>query len=209
MADQTTDRRGLAFIPALLDDYGLSDSVFRTYCHMARRAGTDGTFYESAPNCARHCGHDIKTTRAALKELLRLKLVTLVESKPGRTRAYRLSDVSDWLPSPYPKKGHTQKMGRAKKRIGTPPNERADHPTQKTVDKGSPLEGSPIKGNAPVLSPVERITKERELERVLARMKVISENYGGHQTWTVEDRTLHADLKERRDELKKLLGVRF
>jgi hypothetical protein len=45
-----------AFIPSQLDDYPLSPTEFRIFCHISRRAGTtEGKFWESRRNAATHC----------------------------------------------------------------------------------------------------------------------------------------------------------
>ena len=113
------------------------------------------------------------------------------------------------METPYPKGGGIRNEGASLKSQGVSET-RGQPPIRTEGNEGNPIEGNPKKkGNAPALSPAERITKERELERVRTKMKVIRDNYSGHQSWTKDDRELFKDLGEREVELKQLLGVRF
>ena len=47
----------------------------------------------------------------------------------------------------------------------------------------------------------------KELERVIEQMRVIKATYGDHQTWSSDDVTKFKQLRSRRDELRKQLGV--
>lgn len=55
---------------------------------------------------------------------------------------------------------------------------------------------------------VEMMIRDREYERVISEMKQISHTYGDHQSWTPEDRERYRALKQRRDELRKILGIK-
>src|SRR5205809_436624 len=74
----------IAFIHSRLDDYGLSASVFRVYCHIARRAGRDGSAWPSVANIARVCRLHPQTVRKALRTLTAHHLLQS-ETQPGRT----------------------------------------------------------------------------------------------------------------------------
>ena len=205
------------FIPAALDDYGLAPSAFRVYCHMARRAGSDGVYFESAPRCASHCGFNIKTTRAAIKELLARRLVELTESRPGLTRAYRLTVESKWA-EPYPKEYPAQKTGRVSKRVATLPKAIPPYPTQLDTHKGNPSEGHPSKGREiPPAASLQKlrpnsaafIEASKELDEVKALLKRLDDSYDSHSDMSQCDRLKKAALKDRAMELRTMLGRKY
>ncbi len=85
------------FVHSSLDDYGLSPSEFRVYCHLARRAGT-GEAWPSVSSIADHCG--FKTSdpvRSAIKGLIAFNMIEVTE-RPGTTSLYRLTKASEWVP---------------------------------------------------------------------------------------------------------------
>jgi hypothetical protein len=93
------ERRQADFIVhSKLDDLPLSPVEFRLYCHMVRRAGLGGIFYESIPNAARHCQVRIETLRRALHKLITVGLIRLADTPPGRTRTYDVFHVDAWAP---------------------------------------------------------------------------------------------------------------
>jgi hypothetical protein len=57
------------------------------------------------------------------------------------------------------------------------------------------------------MTATEKILRAKELDRVEARMKAIHQSYDSHQSWTVEDKGEYRKLKERREILKKMLGL--
>lgn len=57
------------------------------------------------------------------------------------------------------------------------------------------------------LTEADKITYRGELERVMERMKAISDTYSGHQAWRDDDKREWAKLKKRRQELRDMLGV--
>jgi len=120
LSDQPAkEKTSPVFVHSALDDAGLTATQFRVYCHIARRTGgLMGTFYESAPRCAAHCGVNVKTLRTAIADLLERHLIELVNYQNGHTKVFRLTSVEDWgpLPTGYP---GTQ-LGRVSKREGTP-----------------------------------------------------------------------------------------
>src|SRR5581483_11251533 len=97
-ARSATAREPMAFIPAALDDAGLTPIEFRMYGHFSRRAGSDGRFWESIENAAKHCDVDPRTARNAIRALEQRNLIRCVEAKPGHTRVYALTPPSDWQP---------------------------------------------------------------------------------------------------------------
>ena len=64
----------------------------------------------------------------------------------------------------------------------------------------------PFKGGTPLLSPVELVLRQRDLERVEARISLIRGSYSDHQTWDQGDREEIKVLKARQKELKAILG---
>jgi hypothetical protein len=89
------DYRSLeAFIPAHLDDYGLTPYEFRIYARIARRNGSSGS-WESVRNMAKAC----QMSEQKAKEVLRfLVLAGMIDrqGRPGLTSVYRLRPVHEW-----------------------------------------------------------------------------------------------------------------
>lgn len=224
MAD-SVPRTKAAFIHSRLDDLRLSPVQFRVYAHMERRASAGGVFYESVPNCAKFCGIRDETLRAATKHLLSLGLIVVEKATPGKTVTYRVTHIEEWPVHPplieYPptQTGGVSKPGdtTAVSGGGGGPLKPGDTPAVSGGTKVIPLrespQGDPIKGEAPPLpvriSDTERITREKELGRVEARIKTIKSSYDEHSTWSKQDRMLMEDLKERRTELMQILGMKF
>ncbi len=57
------------------------------------------------------------------------------------------------------------------------------------------------------LSGADKMIYQKELERVIERLRVIKSTYGEMQTWTKQDGAEYKRLISRRNELKKLLGI--
>lgn len=55
--------------------------------------------------------------------------------------------------------------------------------------------------------PIDRMISNAEYERVLKRIDTIRGTYSGMQEWAADDKAEIRKLKQRRDELKKLLGL--
>lgn len=55
---------------------------------------------------------------------------------------------------------------------------------------------------------VAMMIRDREYERVLKRMDIIANTYGDHQTWRRADKDEYVILRKRRDELRKVLGIK-
>lgn len=58
-------------------------------------------------------------------------------------------------------------------------------------------------------SSVSLVALDKEHDRVIERMKSISATYSQHQSWSESDRTKYQELKTRRDELKRILGIKY
>jgi DNA-binding MarR family transcriptional regulator len=84
------------FVPARFDDYGLKPTVFRVYCHIARRDGNDGA-WPAIANIARVCRIHPQTVRKALKFLTAHGFLTRTPRR-GQTTLYRLTPPSAWQP---------------------------------------------------------------------------------------------------------------
>ena len=72
------------FVPAAIDDAGLSVHAFRLYARICRRWSPDEGCYESAASMARACRMKRDTVFIARSELVDVGLVTLTE-RPGET----------------------------------------------------------------------------------------------------------------------------
>jgi len=84
-----------AFIPANLDDYGLSPFEFRIYSRLARRAGNRGTAYESVASMAKACKICPQVVRSTLKFLCAAGMVARIQ-RAGQPSLYRLTHASKW-----------------------------------------------------------------------------------------------------------------
>jgi hypothetical protein len=148
-----------AFIHSQLDDLALTPTEFRVYCHANRRAnGAGGIYFESIPNCARHCRINVKTARKIMATLQERGLLMLVTEPRGETKTYRITYLEEWTPLPNEYRGI--QAGRVSKRQGTPtkpiPPTRVSEweatPTTGIPPKVLPLrfslEGTPMKGEA-------------------------------------------------------------
>jgi hypothetical protein len=69
---------GTPFIPAALDDAGLTAPQFRVFCRIARRSnGGDASCFESVPNIAKAVRLEEKTVRAAIDALETRRMVAI------------------------------------------------------------------------------------------------------------------------------------
>jgi DNA-binding MarR family transcriptional regulator len=82
------------FIPSKLDDYRLIPSVFRVYCHIARRDGANGA-WASVASIAYVCRVHPQTVRGALRFLVTKGFLTRTPRR-GSTTVYRLTSMSVW-----------------------------------------------------------------------------------------------------------------
>ena len=129
-----------AFIHSALDDYGLTASQFRVYCHVARRAGSGGSAFAGVDSMARTCRLHPKTVTRALAFLTARQLLAATR-RPGRTTVYRLKSISAWSPS----------FDGAVSKVPTSPHKPIpDHQSQSDTDEGIPIKGNPKKDSSPV-----------------------------------------------------------
>lgn len=147
-ADQKTESPpGKAFIPALLDDAGLTPTEFRVYFAILRR----GDCFESVPKIANRCRMHRDTVWAALKSLEARGAITK-SPKPGHTTLFTALPVSFWAQpngneGPAETKGYPSKPGGTQPLTSatTQPEIRGSHPAETEGYKGNPIEGNPIK----------------------------------------------------------------
>jgi hypothetical protein len=124
-----------AFIPAALDDAGLSPDAFRIWCHIQRR----GTLFGSVVGIAARCGIGRTKTREALRWLVANKWATAFE-RTGQTTEYIA--LHPYLHAD----GTPTKTGRGKKATPTgiergTPTRSGRPPLPDPVAKGNPTKG--------------------------------------------------------------------
>lgn len=116
----------LAFIPAELDDLGLSLAQFRLYCHIVRRSnGTHGACFESIPGMAEACRINHHTAREALNHLTQAGLID-AKQRPGNTTLFTVNDPGKWKLRPLPKEADPPPP----KTVGDPYQNRRGYPYQ-------------------------------------------------------------------------------
>lgn len=74
------------FIPAWLDDIGLSKSEFRVYCRICRRAGKSGWCYEGSKAIAQTCEMNVNTVRKSIKDLEQKGLILVDRAKGCKSK---------------------------------------------------------------------------------------------------------------------------
>lgn len=134
------------FIPAALDDAGLTPHQFRVFCRIARR----GDCTESVGRIAEATQMNEKTVRAALRGLIERSMVARTE-RPGTTNVHEVNPPSTWK-DPSQKKGDPQNR-ESQKKGDHPSHETGEDPSQKKgwASKGYPLEGYPLEGSYSVV----------------------------------------------------------
>ncbi len=144
-ASPAANASSVVFIHSQLDDYGLSASVFRLYCHLARRAGS-GIAWPSIATMSHKCRLHPQTIRKALRLLVAHRFL-LRQQRKGQTTLYRLTPPSEWRPRrcidgdpPECSSAVSNSHARITKQI-------QGHPSEKDVVKGNPPEGNPPKVN--------------------------------------------------------------
>jgi hypothetical protein len=158
------DARDLgAFIPAVLDDYGLDPFEFRLYGHLARRAGTGGQCWESVKAIAAHCRMDQKTVTAKLQMLSSYGLIR-AQRRAGQTSLIVLTPSAEWV-EPHPKTGQPKNGSTLKgphpetdqvliqKRINTTPRNGSGVDPE-TDHKGTPSKVLPLRESPEGESPI-------------------------------------------------------
>jgi hypothetical protein len=83
------------FVHSDLDDAGLTANQFRLVGRVARRAGTDGWCFESAPNIAVGTKLGVETVRKVMRELRDLGVLE-AEARRGKTWALRINPKEKW-----------------------------------------------------------------------------------------------------------------
>lgn len=170
-----TELTQAAFIHSRLDDLGLTLQEFRVYCHAVRRAGSDGGYYESVPNCAKHCRIKLTTARAALQRLTTLGLLKLVDTPSGKTWTYRITPLEEWA-DPVPRTDGVSQTDGVPQGDGvsgsdpvpqtdaTPPISGTGTPPFRGTTKVIP-KGNPSKGERPPAE-LEDWQLEKDIERL-------------------------------------------
>lgn len=133
------DFDGAPFIPAALDDAGLTPAQFRIFCRICRR----GDCTESVPRMATACGLERKTVWAAIRTLTARGMVRRVK-RFGATSLLVATSPNAWA-KPVPNGSPSRLPARVAKRDATRPVCLPDNPSRLPAHKGSPFEGSPSK----------------------------------------------------------------
>lgn len=162
---------GFPFIPAKLDDFGLTLAEFRLACHIARRAYSSSCT-SALPLMAIVCKMNRKTLQAALKRLVGFGIVRRSNCR-GKTLTLTIAPPEEWG-EPRPNEALAQRRTKVSKWARCEPNPSPNHLDQTRPYKGNPSEGNPIKGESPRLSVSERITLDKELDRVEKRFAELS-----------------------------------
>jgi len=126
------------FVPAWLDDAGLSASEFRVLCRVARR----GDCTESGPNIAKGCKLHPDTAWDALKSLEAQGLITK-EKRHGKTGVFRVQPPTV---APSGIGGVAESEGHPLKPGGTQRKEGGTHLAESEGHKGSPIKVLPKGG---------------------------------------------------------------
>jgi hypothetical protein len=140
---QDTSGFNVIFVHSRLDDYGLPASVFRVYCHLARRAG-NGAAFPAIASIARICRLHPQTVRQALRVLVQHHLITR-EPRPGTTPIYRLTPAAQWQPTTSMNGGSYVSDAPPSVSDATPTKQIKDNPSEKDEVEGNPVEGDPKK----------------------------------------------------------------
>lgn len=122
------------FIPAWLDDAGLSAAEFRVFCRISRR----GDCHESVANIAKGCRlHPDTISESVIPALIDRGLITK-ENRPGFTSVLRVvSEPPTRNEYPPETEGQVSKPG------APSPKRRGSHPPETEGDKGNPFKGIP------------------------------------------------------------------
>ncbi len=193
------------FIPAALDDAGLSLAEFRVFAHVLRR----GECFESVPKIAEHCRINRDTAWAALYSMTEKGMLLRI-ARPGNTTIFKAAPVSCWKTLPSGKEGVAEKRGcpsdsdgRQRKRGGATQRKRGG-------TKVYPLKDTPSKEAPGALNGADRVSADKELERVEARLAELrnaaARDAFGTVLWTEDERKELKRLKARQAELKAKLG---
>jgi hypothetical protein len=140
---QDTSGFNVIFVHSRLDEYGLPSSVFRVYCHLARRA-SNGAAFPAIASIARICRLHPQTVRQALRVLVQHHLITR-EPRPGTTPIYRLTPAAQWRPLTSMNGSPSEKDTPQSVSDAPPAKQIQDNPSEKDAAEGNPIEGDPMK----------------------------------------------------------------
>lgn len=112
-----TSEMNVIFVHSALDDAGLLASDFRVYCHLARRAGTNGAAYPKAESIAETCKMTKDTVWAALKRLEARNMLRR-ERRFCTSNSYTLTKQSEWIAAPEDKPTEEEQNKDQNKPIG-------------------------------------------------------------------------------------------
>lgn len=99
----STSPKGLPFITAALDDYGLSMTEFRVYCRVLRRHSPSDGCCEGTRPMAAGCQISDRTVRTALEVLTAAGLLSRTDRGPGVPARFDPQPPSAWAdPSTLP-----------------------------------------------------------------------------------------------------------
>ena len=90
--------KSIPLIPTWLNDYGLTATEFRVYCHIVTKAGLSGKCSESVPAIAQSCRLSRNVTLRALQNLSEIHQLLLRNKRPGETDEYSIAPESQWQP---------------------------------------------------------------------------------------------------------------
>lgn len=82
---------------------------------------------------------------------------------------------------------------------------KADNEQRRHVERNGT--SGPFTGKQEVSASMQAMVQMRELDEIEKRLKSIRDSYDGHQDWSNEDKVQARKLKDRRQILKKILGI--
>lgn len=164
------EKSNLSFIHSSLDDYGLTPSQFRVYCHVARVTGENGVCYQSLKTIADCCGLTHWTVRPILGFLVKANLLSMTYVN-GDTNNYQRTLPADWLPLGIFARGSKKTEGKISNGRGI--DKSKGNPSEKTIPKVTPIEVTPIKPRArfqiPTLDTVKELMAKDGLPEIEAQ----------------------------------------
>lgn len=84
------------------------------------------------------------------------------------------------------------------------------HPNRKEpVPEPSLNQKSALTSGTGKINGAQQVTFQKEFDRVVEKMQLIKSTYADHQSWSQDDANLYTRLRDRRKELKELLGISF
>jgi hypothetical protein len=138
MTQVLTAGTGRPFIPAVMDDAGLSAAAFRVLCRISRRGICTESFESMAAGCRLHR----KTIEASVADLINRGMVRK-DARSGQTSVLTCAPRSEWAPTPN---GYLpQKNTEVSKAGKTYPKRIPTHLPQTDTYKGSPFKVLPLR----------------------------------------------------------------